>query len=211
MQQIVLLLSHAGDTSCTVDMQQKAPWLEAGISRGDITISELKDSTDMNLTQKGGGRRIFKTHAPYQLMPCKEWLGSGAKCIYVARNPKDAAVSAFYHNRGLPKHEYDGPWEHFVSDIYLQGKLEHGCWWEHMREWWLAYERHPAQILWVTYEELKQDPTAQIKRIAQFLPIDCGDELVEKVIAGSSFDAMKQASSKAQNSGPMRKKVQGQT
>ena len=36
-------------------------------------------------------RRVFKTHAPRDLFPCKE-LGA-AKIVYVARNPKDACVS----------------------------------------------------------------------------------------------------------------------
>jgi hypothetical protein len=35
--------------------------------------------------------------------------------VYVARNPKDACVSAFFHNRSHASLAYDGPWDHFVD------------------------------------------------------------------------------------------------
>ena len=65
--------------------------------------------------------------------------------LKVNRNPKDAAVSAFHHNRAIIAHGYEGPWWHFLR-MYEQGHLEHGSWFEHVRDWWTEYKKYPSQV-----------------------------------------------------------------
>jgi hypothetical protein len=109
--------------STTLNWQVQAPWLEALVNHGGASLDTLNGAgggEEDELKALGGGRRrVFKTHAPFGLMPCVDLAGSGAKVIYVARNPKDACVSAFYHNRAIPMHEYDGPWDNFCG-LYLE-------------------------------------------------------------------------------------------
>jgi hypothetical protein len=106
-----------------LNWQVQAPWLEALVNHGGASLDTLNGAgggEEDELKALGGGRRrVFKTHAPFGLMPCVDLAGSGAKVIYVARNPKDACVSAFYHNRAIPMHEYDGPWDNFCG-LYLE-------------------------------------------------------------------------------------------
>ncbi len=54
-------------------------------------------------------------------------------------------MSAFYHNRAIVSHGYEGPWSHFVR-MYEQGQLEHGSWFDHVRDWWAQYQAHPDQV-----------------------------------------------------------------
>jgi len=45
--------------------------------------------------------RIFKSHNPYHMMAGGVPHTSPAKYIYIARNPKDTAVSFYYHMCGF--------------------------------------------------------------------------------------------------------------
>jgi hypothetical protein len=63
--------------------------------------------------------RILKTHLPFSLLPPA--LGSTCKVVYVARNPKDVAISYYHHNKYIRLHDYNGDfskyWEYFEKDL----------------------------------------------------------------------------------------------
>lgn len=65
-------------------------------------------------------RRFIKTHLPFSLMP-PSVMNEQAKIIYVARNPKDVAVS-YYHLSRLYRttgyvNDFDTFWNHFENDL----------------------------------------------------------------------------------------------
>uniref|UniRef100_A0A674GG44 Sulfotransferase n=1 Tax=Taeniopygia guttata TaxID=59729 RepID=A0A674GG44_TAEGU len=73
--------------------------------------------------------------------------------IYVARNPKDVAVS-FYHFHHLAKFLPDpGSFDAFLTQ-FLEGTVHYGSWFDHVKGW--LGQRHLLDILYVTYEELHQ-------------------------------------------------------
>ena len=58
--------------------------------------------------------RVFKTHLPYHLSP----MGDGVtkpKYIYMVRNPKDTAVSYYWHYKGFSIYEFDRSWDEFFE------------------------------------------------------------------------------------------------
>ena len=214
MQQLVLLLASGGQP--VTDLQQQAPWIETRLNTGGLSLDQLivPLADDKLAQQLPRNRRVFKTHAPVQLMPCTS-LGN-SKVIVVARNVKDACVSAYYHNRSIPGHKYDGPWHNFV-ELFAEGKLEHGSWWEHTAGWFNASRELPEQILFVTYESLKDKPNQTVKKIAQFLSLDDSDTNVSAALEGASFSTMKSQSAeltlKRANAGEkvmQRKQVDGE-
>ena len=79
--------------------------------------------------------RAFKSHTNYEHMPGGEPAKSPAKYIYVARNPKDTAVSLYYHTRGFKDFEFTGNWDVFF-EYFISGKAEGGPWFDHVLEWW---------------------------------------------------------------------------
>ena len=108
-QQLVLLLVRGGAASAVRDPMIEAPWLERGVCLGELTL----DGEPAGARHRRRRRRpCSRPAAPWALARCA--LGD-AKVVYVARNAKDACVSAFFHNRAIPAHEYDGPWDNFVS------------------------------------------------------------------------------------------------
>ena len=79
--------------------------------------------------------RTFKSHTNYEFMPGGEPAKSPAKYIYVARNPKDVAVSMYYHASAIKSFEFTGDWNVFY-EYYISGKAEGGSWFNHILEWW---------------------------------------------------------------------------
>lgn len=59
-------------------------------------------------------RRFIKVHLPIKLMP-PSIFEVGAKIVYVARNPKDVAVSYYHFHKYNPIFHYSGDFEAFVQ------------------------------------------------------------------------------------------------
>ena len=103
------------------------------------------------------GPRLLKTHAPRQLFLATTAvprppsffsavgrpapLADGVKVVYVARAPKDACVSAYYHKRpklgGQPFAAFAKTW--------LSGLYEHGGWADHLAGWRAEALLNPEQ------------------------------------------------------------------
>jgi len=66
--------------------------------------------------------RILKAHLPYKIVPKSANEDSKCKYIYVARNPKDVAVSFFNFVSSLKLFDngFNGPWE-FYAKLFVEG------------------------------------------------------------------------------------------
>jgi hypothetical protein len=129
-------------------------------------------------------RRLFTSHLPYQLMPPRN--NTTAKIVYVARNPKDVATSTYFHNQS--KVGYEGTWdEHF--QLFLTKDVGFGPYFDHVLPWWEA-SQHDKNILFLKYEDMKNDHAGNVARIASFLDLQADSQLIDKVVALSSFKSM---------------------
>lgn len=70
--------------------------------------------------------RFIKSHLPLSLLPPS--LLDTAKVVYVARDPRDVAVSFYHHNRRFTAEGYIGDfkrfWNYFIRDL---GKYHFDC------------------------------------------------------------------------------------
>ena len=64
--------------------------------------------------------RVFKTHLPYDLVPKPRDEATNPRHIYVMRNPKDNAVSMFYHRLSFPV-EPKPSWNEFFES-FIKGE-----------------------------------------------------------------------------------------
>ncbi|KAL7990041.1 hypothetical protein Chor_012707 [Crotalus horridus] len=89
-----------------------------------------------------------------------------------------------------------GNWDQFLEN-FLTGKnsfviffvIAWGSWFEHVRGWWEAKDHHP--ILYVFYEDIKEDPAREIQKVAQFLDLKLPDPILKEVIEHTKFETMK--------------------
>lgn len=142
----------------------------------------------------------MKTHAPYELFPASN-LPKGVKFILVVRDPRDVLASMYKHYSGIKRFQYTGPLDHFIQ-IFKEGNVGHGSYFDHLKGWWRCYEEHgPETVLWLKYEDVIGDKRAVAKKIADFIGAPADEALLDKVCGASSIDAMKAEASKRRSSG----------
>uniref|UniRef100_A0A336K2Y5 CSON012844 protein n=1 Tax=Culicoides sonorensis TaxID=179676 RepID=A0A336K2Y5_CULSO len=102
--------------------------------------------------------RHIKSHLNVEFLPDKIW-SSNAKIIYVARNPKDAALSFYHHYINLVG--YTGTKEDYF-DAYMEGKIIYAPFFDHILSFWNI--RHRKNVLFLTYEDMKKDIMHALKK-----------------------------------------------
>ncbi|XP_015277292.1 PREDICTED: sulfotransferase 1C2-like [Gekko japonicus] len=181
IQEIVDMIQHRGDPEkCDrAPIYIRMPFIE-------LILPEPFPS-DLEEVKRMPSPRTLKFHLPVQLMPPSIWE-QNCKVIYVARNAKDNAVSYFHFhrmNQGMPE---PGNWDQFVED-FLATKLAYGSWFDHVRGWWEAKDRHP--ILYLFYEDMKEDPAGEIQKVAQFLGMELSEAVLNQIVQHTAFENMK--------------------
>ncbi len=177
-QNIVKLIRSKGEKD-GVQLMKSVPWAEAN---SDQSFSKINLST---LPKP----RAFKSHMPYELMPCGKPNTTPCKYIYIARNPKDVVVSFFFHNiRMSVRKDATLDWDLFFRN-FIYGNVEIGDFFDHVLSWWP--HRNDDNVLFLMFEDMKKDPRTAITRIATFIGADISDEVIDKVVAETSFDSMK--------------------
>lgn len=134
---------------------------------------------------------VLKTHLPFRKQPYSEQ----AKYIYVTRNPYDVCVSYYYHMRSMtPKSVTDVSFGKF-HEMFISGKVSYGDYFDHLLSW---YEhRQERNVLFFTYEQMKEDTDFWAVKIATFLDETYGKELrdnpalLRRVVDASSLSNMK--------------------
>ncbi len=177
MQQIVHLLTCRGIQG-DEHLEVVIPYLErAAAFNGLAPFEQIKT------------RRFFKTHLPFTFQLYRR--NPAAKFIYVARNPKDCAVSLYYFMGNNYRIAYQGTWEDFVT-LFISGGLIYGKWSEHVSQWW-RQSRTSTNILFLKYEDLHRDPAGIAAKVACFLGVDMGPELLTAILPMTTFDQMAQS------------------
>ena len=181
MQQIVLTLLNGGDE--VLDPMSGSPWAELIAAKFGVEALETKwsDGTINKFTD----RRVIKTHAPSHLKPWSSPTTDLAKIIVVSRNPADTAVSMWNHSRDIPSFMYRGTFSHFLSELYVKGKVESGCFWAWHKGWRREWSEGEGGILWITFEEFKENPRAVIVKVAEFIGVEGKGDVIDKTVEGT--------------------------
>ncbi|KAH7972485.1 hypothetical protein HPB52_012505 [Rhipicephalus sanguineus] len=151
----------------------------------------LIDSTGSVLAENPSRKGPIFTHLPMRVFSPVE----NAKYLYVARNPYDCAVSFYHFLKGFtPKTFTDVSFERFLT-LFLSGKALYGDYFDHLLPW---YERrNDANVLFLTYEELKADTRSQVLKIAEFVgeyhaaALREHDDVLQDVMNASSLENMR--------------------
>lgn len=115
LQEIVWQVYHNGEIS-KERVESRYPQLEKS-----QLFQRPGDESEVTLNSRPSPR-LIKSHLPYHLIPMSENEANRSKYLYIARNPKDAAIS-FYHfvSSFGPASHFSGTWE-FFAKLFIEGK-----------------------------------------------------------------------------------------
>ncbi|MGO9261059.1 MAG: sulfotransferase domain-containing protein [Bryobacteraceae bacterium] len=127
------------------------------------------------------GKRVVKTHLNWEFIPYSE----DARYITVIRDPKDVFVSNYYFLRNmLPLPSVDTWFKLFCSDDFHM----FGSWAVSTAGYW-AQRRRP-NVLVLAFKSLKRDLPGSVRKVADFLDVRVGDDVLRQVCEKSSFEYM---------------------
>lgn len=151
---------------CGIDRTKKpeALFLEKDAFDDGGSVEAAKNLDSIKSLDGAISPRIIKSHLPPNLLPVEFWTVQ-PKIIYIARNPKDVAVSIFQQMQNDGK-IFSGTIEKFF-DHFLEDKNWYAPFHAHVNSFW--QQRNEKNILFLTNEDLSEDLLQSVKRTSEFL------------------------------------------
>jgi len=139
--------------------------------------------------------RILKSH---------EYFDPRYRCIiYLVRDPRDVAVSYFHFQTQRELIAAELPARKWIGD-FIAGGGEFGSWRDHV-ESWLSTRGDSERFALVRYEDVKEDPVRELKRISRFLekslPLD--PQGVKLAVERSSIEELRQLEQRSPGAQPI--------
>lgn len=148
-------------------------------------LNKLKAPNSIRNTAEAPSPRFIKSHLPATLLPNGLWTVR-PKIVYVARNPKDAAVSRYHFYTKFKG--WHGTFDDFMR-LVLGDQLVYSPFHNHVTNFWNI--RDEENVLFLTYEEMKVNLMDVLRRTASFFGKSYEDAELLKLEQHLSFDKMK--------------------
>ncbi|XP_074341106.1 cytosolic sulfotransferase 8-like [Apium graveolens] len=139
--------------------------------------------------------RIFSAHTSVVSLPKSVTSSlSNCKIVYMCRDIKDIFVSLFHFiNKSNFRSSPISLEEAF--NLYCKGVNAAGPVWDHILGYWIESQKNPHKVLFLRYDEMKNVPKLQLKRLASFLEKPFSEEeensgLVDEIISLCSFESL---------------------
>lgn len=159
---------------------------------------------------RAGGVRVFSTHLHYPLLP-PSVKDSKCRIVYGVRNPLDTLVS-FWNFQGMLPSEANESQRPLLSiqeayDKHCEGRHLGGPFWDNILGYWNVSLEKPEKVLFVMYEDLKEDVVSQLRVLAKFLGFpftaeEEGEGAAEEIAKLCGFENLKNL--EVNNSGTVR-------
>ncbi|XP_063822170.1 sulfotransferase 1E1-like [Ostrinia nubilalis] len=196
VQEMVWMIAKDFDyeTSKDVLLVNRFPFLEANVINSDKALKKIKElsagkeedikvflSSEVDLAADRPSPRFFKSHLPPSLL-------ATSRVVYVARDPRDVAVSYYYHYKLFAFFGYFGNFKQFWES-FVKGDVDYCPYFEQLKEVW--GQRHHANLLILFYEDLIKDLPGGIRRVARFLGKEPSEAQVRALSEHLKFDNFK--------------------
>ncbi|KAK4422354.1 Cytosolic sulfotransferase 15 [Sesamum alatum] len=158
----------------------------------ELNIYKEQDNPDLETIPSP---RIFSTHMHFKMLP-DSIRETDCRIIYICRNPLDQLVSHihFSSQNNFGK-DADPVAIDEAFDMFCQGINSFGPFWDHVLGYWNAHLENPGKVLFLKYEDLKEDITSQVKKIAEFMgfPFSLEEEeqgMIDQISGLCSFESL---------------------
>ncbi|XVF42632.1 hypothetical protein PTKIN_Ptkin01aG0379900 [Pterospermum kingtungense] len=140
--------------------------------------------------------RLFSTHIHYASLP-PSIKDSNSKIVYICRNPMDMFISLLFFINKLRAEKEELLSLDEAFDLFCRGIYPHGPFFDHVLGYWKASQESPNKILFLQYEDLKEDTIFNVKKLAMFLGFPFSEEeekqgVVEEIAKACSFGNLKE-------------------
>ncbi|XP_048736409.2 sulfotransferase 6B1-like isoform X2 [Ostrea edulis] len=135
--------------------------------------------------------RVFNTHFFPNEVPTASLEGKG-KNLFLLRNPKDVFVSYYHHLMNWKVFDGRMSWDDYMYMAINYG----GCrydWYGYTSEWEKEMNKKKTNYLCLYYEDIKKNPLATVKSIAEYLGIPCSETLAEEIVHKCKLENMRSA------------------
>ena len=122
-------------------------------------------------------RRIVKTHQPYNR------VFRGKRTVLFAREPRDVMVSFLHYANATKAIDFEGD----LGDLVHHPQLGLDAYLQFYTSWL------PHAGLVVKYEELRVDPQAGFRRIAEYIGMDVSEEEIAAALEASTLERTRRA------------------
>ncbi len=112
------------------------------------------------------------------------------KVIYIVRDPRDVAVSYYFHQIKFRNIDATMAIDAYVDDFVSGESDPFGSWGENVGSW-LGARKNKNGFLLVRYEDLLSQPEIELKKIAVFLDIEKTEREFHRAVEMSSLENMK--------------------
>ncbi|XP_045176915.2 sulfotransferase 1B1-like [Mercenaria mercenaria] len=137
--------------------------------------------------------RVLNCHYPCKLTP-NGVFRKKVKIVQVMRNPKDVFVSFYHHHKYFDKENQIKSFQDYLPRMTGDYGLYHFYpWFQYVKEWERFSKNHPDQIINIYYEDLKENPVREIKKLDKFLDMERSEDLITKIANACNFENLKKA------------------
>jgi hypothetical protein len=113
------------------------------------------------------------------------------RVIYIVRDPRDVVVSQYHFQRKRKLFSDDYPIEKFVDRFVAGRTCDYASWGEHVASWLSTRTGQPGFLL-LRYEDMIRDTVHELSRIASFLGAHVTQDIIQKAVAKSSANKMRE-------------------
>lgn len=193
-QEMVWLIANDCDfTGAKAFLRERFPFLEDKSLATEESLKSFEGTDGSNeiftttqFVDDLPSPRFIKSHLPFTSLPSN--LLNECKVVYVARNPKDVAVSWYHHHLLDPIMTTTLNFEEFV-EYFMRDEVLYSPYWVNLIEAW--NKRHEPNFLFLFYEDLKMDLSGQIEKVATFLGKELTPDQIQALVSHLSFDKFK--------------------
>lgn len=131
-------------------------------------------------------KKVFKSHQPF--------ASSYKNVIYLVRDPRDVAVSYYFHNINVGNIDKETSFDDYIEKEF-NNSVRFGSWRKHVDSW--LNNKHKLNILFIRYEDLLSDTFGQLSKVLKFMNIDVDIEKAQNAINNCSIDELREIADKS--------------